>query len=159
MQSFLQNLSSEECQFCVEYSDGRIRFLGFRNDLHIACLHSILAFRPCTLCGSLDSHGYTTYTSLTRNDGNLKAYQYILASYFTLEVENDNSLSFLDVLFLKTLTGCQQLSSENHFQSLFLLMLFPISLLNRKWLLSILTSNVLYVFPLILLISPMNLIT
>ena len=39
---------------------------------------------------------------------------------------------FLMFSFLKTLTGSKRLSSENQSQSLFLLMLFPIILLNRK---------------------------
>ena len=78
---------------------------------------------------------------------------------FTLKVENDNYFPFLAVLVSKDIDGSQRLSSENHSQSLSLLMLFPIFLLNRKWLPFILTSIVLYIFALILPISPMNLIT
>ena len=62
-------------------------------------------------------------------------------------------------VFHSQIEGLEMGSPLSHFQSLSLLMLFPIILLSRKWLPSILMSIVLYIFALILLISPMNLIT
>ena len=79
---------------------------------------------------------------------------------FTLKIENDNFLFlfFLEYWFLSTLTGSQQLFSENPSQFPFLLKHFLIILLNRKWLFFILMFIVLYTFVPILSISPMNLI-
>ena len=64
-------------------------------------------------------------------------------------------LSCID--FLSTLTGSEWLSLDILSQSLFLHMFFLIIILYRKWLLSILTFIMLYIFALILLICPLNL--
>ena len=66
---------------------------------------------------------------------------------------------FLMYWYVSTLTDSQGLSSENPSQSFSLLMFFLIILLNRKWLLSMLTFIVFYTFYLFLLILPMNITT
>ena len=66
---------------------------------------------------------------------------------------------FLIHWFLSTLTDSQRLFSENLSQSLSRLVFFLVILLKRKQLLSIFIFIILYVFALIILISPIGLIT
>ena len=77
---------------------------------------------------------------------------------FNLLWKLKTTILFLHVLVSKDI---DRFSKTVYRKSFFVshLMLFPIILLNRKWLPSILTPIVLYIFALILLISPIKLIS